>query len=306
MRASFVMSGVSDGLRRNLLMTIALVLTTAVSLSFVAAAILTSMEINRFESKYKEKLVVQVYLCQETSAKSAVANTCTGAVTPAQIAALKVQFAADPSVTSVEFVSEAQAYAIGQATLPPAEAKFLQLGDLPASFAVKLKDIKSDYSAFEAKYRNAPGVFSVQNEDPSIKTILELFNGALIAAIIAAAVILASAIILIAITIQVAAAQRRNETSIMRLVGASRWMTQLPFLIEAIIGAAVGGILAIVAVWAGKHYLLNVLLKNSVDNQVIPNLTTNDVLVAGGAALIAGIVLAAATAYTTLRLYVRL
>jgi cell division transport system permease protein len=39
---------------------------------------------------------------------------------------------------------------------------------------------------------------------------------------------------------------------------------------------------------------------------VIPNLTTNDVLVAGGASLIVGIVLAAITAYATLRLYVRL
>jgi cell division transport system permease protein len=306
MRASFVMSGVSDGLRRNLLMTIALVLTTAVSLSFVASAILTGIEINRFEAKYKEKLVVQVYLCQDTSSKSAVSNTCSGAVTDAQVATLRQEFQSDPTVTSVEYVDQAQAYSIGQRTLPPAEAKFLQLGDLPASFAVKLKNIKADYDPFATKYEKAPGVFSVQNEDPSIKTILELFNGALVAAIIAAAVILLSAVILIAITIQVAAAQRRNETSIMRLVGAARWMTQLPFLIEAVIGAAIGGVFAIVAVWVGKHYLLNVLLKTSVDNQVIPNLTTNDVLVAGGASLIAGIVLAAITAYATLRLYVRL
>jgi cell division transport system permease protein len=306
MRANFVMSGVTEGLRRNLLMTIALVLTTAVSLSFVAAAILTSIEIHRFESKYKEKLVVQVYLCQDSSAKSAVANNCSSAVSDTQVGELRSRFNSDPTVQSVEYIDEDQAYAIGQRTLPPAEAKFLQRGDLPASFAVKLKNIKSDYNGFATKYGNAPGVFSVQNEDPSIKTILELFNGALLAAIIAAAVILLSAVILIAITIQVAAAQRRNETSIMRLVGAARWMTQLPFLIEAVIGAAFGGILAIVAVWGGKHYILNVLLKNSVENQVIPDLSTNDVLVAGGASLLAGILLAAITAYATLRLYVRL
>ncbi len=306
MRANFVMSGVSEGLRRNLLMTIALVLTTAVSLSFVAAAILTGIEIHRFEAKYKEKLAVQVYLCQSNSSASAVSNGCDGAVTDAQVTSLRTQFAADPSVQSIEFVNEQQAFEIGQRTLPPAEAKFLQLGDLPESFVIKLKNIKTQYSPFAAKYAKSPGVFQVQSEDPSVKTILDLFNGALLAAIIAAAVILLSAIILIAITIQVAAAQRRNETSIMRLVGAARWMTQLPFLIEAVIGAAVGGIVGIVAVWVGKHYILNVLLKTSVDNQVIPNLTTNDVLVAGGASLLAGIVLAAITAYATLRLYVRL
>jgi cell division transport system permease protein len=306
MRANFVMSGVTEGLRRNLLMTVALVLTTAVSLSFVAAAILTGKEIHLFEKKYKEKLVVQVYLCQDSSAKSAVTNTCTSGVSEAQVASLRTQFTNDPSVESIEFVDEKQAYEIGQRTLPPAEAKFLQLGDLPASFAVKLKNIKTQYEPFAEKYAKSPGVFSVQNEDPSIKTILDLFNGALLAAIIAAAVVLLSAVILIAITIQVAAAQRRNETSIMRLVGAARWMTQLPFLIEAVIGAAVGGIIAIVAVWLGKHYLLNVLLKTSVDNKVIPDLSTNDILVAGGASLLTGILLAAITAYATLRLYVRL
>ena len=224
----------------------------------------------------------------------------------AQVAQLRGRLNSDPIVSSVDYIDEDEAYAIGQRTLPAAEAKFLQRGDLPASFVVKLNNVAKDYPKFEKTYSRAPGVFGVQNEDSSIKTILELFNGALLAAIIAAAIILFSAIILIAITIQVAAAQRRNETSIMRLVGAARWMTQLPFLIEAVIGAAVGGILAIVAVWGGKHYLLNVLLKTSVDNKVIPNLSTNDILVAGGASLIGGIVLASVTAYVTLRLYVRL
>jgi cell division transport system permease protein len=306
MRANFVMSGVTEGLRRNLLMTVALVLTTAVSLSFVAAAILTSVEIHRFQTQYEDKLSVAVYLCQDSSAKSSTPNGCKTAVTTAQENALRAEFAKDARIKSVSFVSEQQAYKDGLATLPPAEAQYLQLGDLPASFSIKLKDIKKDYPAVAKDYSKATGVFSIQNEDTSIKTILQLFNGALVAAIISAAVILLCAIIMIAITIQVAAAQRRNETSIMRLVGASRLMTQLPFVIEAVIGAAVGGVFAVVVAWGGKYYLLNNLLKTSVRNHVIPDLTTNDILLAGGVSLIAGIVLAALTAYATLRLYVRL
>jgi cell division transport system permease protein len=306
MRANFVMSGVTEGLRRNLLMTIALVLTTAVSLSFVAAAILTGVEISRFRTHYEDKLSVALYLCQDSSAKSSAPNGCTTGVTPSQLSALRTKLSSDPRVKSYTFVSEEQAYKDGLATLPPAEAQYLQVGDLPSSFTIKLKDIKKDYPGVAQDYGKASGVYSIQNEDDSIKTILQLFNGALVAAIVSAAVILLCAIIMIAITIQVAAAQRRNETSIMRLVGASRLMTQLPFVIEAVIGAAVGGLLAIVVAWGGKYYLLNNLLKNSVRNQVIPDLGVNDILVAGGASLIAGIVLAALTAYATLRLYVRL
>lgn len=301
MRASFVMSGVTEGLRRNLLMTIALVLTTAVSLSFVAASILTGVEINRFRSNYENKLNVSIYLCDTT--KSA---QCPAAVTQVQQTALANSLRADSQVSSVTFVSYQQAYQNGLKTFDPAVSKFIQVGDIPSYFSVKLKDIKRDYPAVSVRYGKAAGVDSVQNEDESIKTILRLFASAQIATIVAAAIILVSAIIMIAITIQVAAAQRRNETSIMRLVGASRWMTQLPFMLEAVIAAAVGGIISIVVAWVGKHYILNVLLKTSVQNQVIPNLGTNDVLISGGISLIAGIVLAGITAYATLRLYVRL
>ena len=117
---------------------------------------------------------------------------------------------------------------------------------------------------------------------------------------------LIASILLIANTIQVAAAQRRNETSIMRLVGASRWMTELPFMLEAVIAAAIGGLVAVVGIWVGKHYVLDSVFSGPTQRGVIPNLGINDVLVAGGTGLIVGVVLSALTAFATLRFYVRL
>jgi cell division transport system permease protein len=107
-------------------------------------------------------------------------------------------------------------------------------------------------------------------------------------------------------TIQVAAQQRRNETGIMRLVGASRWMTQLPFMIEAVVAAVVGGLLAILLDWIGKVAILDGILGEQVRARILQPLDGNDILVAGGVGLVAGIVLSAATAWVTLRLYVRL
>ncbi len=52
--------------------------------------------------------------------------------------------------------------------------------------------------------------------------------------------------------------------------------------------------------------LLDKILGSQTSKGVIPNLTSNDILLAGGAGLIVGVVLSALTAFATLRLYVRL
>jgi cell division transport system permease protein len=301
MRRNFVMSGVAEGLRRNVLMSIALILTAAVSLSFVAAAILTGIEINRFRDQYREKLGVNLYLCDQI--KDA---TCSQPITDAERAALEARLKADPNVRSYTYFDKQAAYEIGLRTLDPAEAQFLQPGDLPASYTLLLKNPDRDYLKVHDTYVSVAGVQSVTDENDAIKTILQLFQSALLATIIVAVVVLVSAIILIAITIQVAAAQRRTETSIMRLVGASRWMTQLPFIIEAVIAAAIGGLAALVVSWVGKWYVLDHVFSSAVKRKVLPDLQINDVLIAGGISLIGGILIAAVTAYATLRLYVRL
>jgi cell division transport system permease protein len=301
MRSNFVMSGVAEGLRRNLLMSIALILTAAVSLSFVAAAILTGIEINRFRDQYREKLGVNLYLCDQIKE-----TNCTQAITDPERIALEARLKADPMVRSFTYFDKNAAYQIGLKTLDPAEAQFLQPGDLPASYTLKLKNPDKDYLPVYNEYSKVTGVQSVTDENDAIKTILQLFQSALLATIIVAAIVLISAIILIAITIQVAAAQRRTETSIMRLVGASRWMTQLPFIIEAIIAAAIGGLAAVLVSWIGKWYVLDHVFSSAVKRNVLPDLQVNDVLIAGGISLIGGIAIAAVTAYVTLRLYVRL
>jgi cell division transport system permease protein len=83
-------------------------------------------------------------------------------------------------------------------------------------------------------------------------------------------------------------------------------MTELPFMLEAVIAAIVGGAIAIGFISIGKYVLLDRVLGLQTSKGVIPNLDTNDILIAGGAGLIVGVVLSALTAFTTLRVYVRL
>ncbi len=300
MRANFVMSGIATGIRRNLGMTIALVLSTSIALGFVGASILANKEITKFKDRYQNKINVSIYLCATQYQPPCLATT-----TPAETASLQRQLAADPQVRSFGYISEAKSYELGKAQ-DPATAKYLQPGVLPASFTVNLKNLQRDYDSFAARYRNQPGVGLVNNQVATINTLLSLIDSVRIFSIVLALVVLVASILLIANTIQVAAAQRKNETSIMRLVGASRWMTELPFMLEAMIATMIGGLLSIGFISIGKHYVLDSVFSGQTKRGVIPNLGINDVLVAGGIGLVVGVVLSALTAFATLRLRVRL
>jgi cell division transport system permease protein len=300
MRANFVLSGVATGLRRNLTMTVALVLSTAIALAFVGAAYLASTEISRFKKNYEGRLNASIFLCASQS------DVCKHKTTAAETAALRDELAHDPTVASFTYVSEAEQVRRFDATSTPEVARLTHVGDLPASFTVKLKDIKADFDKFVNTYKNKPGVSGTTNASNVLKTLLKIIDGARLFSIAIAIVVLVASILLIANTIQVAAAQRKNETSIMRLVGASRWMTELPFMLETIFATVIGGLIALGLITLGKEFVLNGIFKSPVENGVIPDLSTNDILVAGGIGLIAGIVLAALTAFLTLRLYVRL
>jgi cell division transport system permease protein len=321
MRASFVLSGVAAGIRRNATMTIALILNTAIALGFVGAAILANTEITRFRSTYEDKLNVQVYLCttlaynqQESDRetllrdhKPAPPTTCAKdqKTSAEQTAAISDRLKKDPRVQSFYLINEKRALAIGRKQLPES-ARYLKLGTFPASFSVKLKDIKTDYAAFAATYDQVQGVDKVNNQIATINALLSLIDSARWFSIVIALVVLAASVLLIGNTIQVAANQRRNETNIMRLVGASRWMTELPFMLEAVIAAFIGGLISIGFIAAGKYVLLDQVLGSQTAKGVIPNLGANDILLAGGAGLIVGVALSAITAFATLRTYVRL
>lgn len=302
MRANFVLSGVAAGIRRNLMMTVALVLTTAIALGFVGAALLANTEITKFKDKYVNKINVSVYLCSTSDPQP----PCKGPTTADQTKAIQDALSSDPMVVSAGYVNEQQAYDLGKAQQDPSVARFLKVGVFPPSFIVKLHNVRDDYETFAKKYATMPGVGVVNNQIDTINTLLNIIDGVRWLAFLIAIVVLVASLLLIAITIQVAAAQRKNETSIMRLVGASRWMTELPFMLEAMIATAIGGIVAIAGVWFGKRFVLDSIFSGPTKRGVIPNLSINDVLVAGGSGFIVGIVLAAITAFATLRLRVRL
>ena len=307
MRASYLMSGVATGLRRNASMTVALVLSTGIALFFLGGALLINQEISKTQTAYKDKINVSIYLCTQTSNQTPGSN-CKHAVTDAERQALQTKLQSDPQIiaSSVDFISLAEATSIAKQRLGAKVVDEAGPGAIPSSFTIRLKNLKTDYAPVAQRYSTAAGVEQVQNQDVSLKTMLRLFDTGRVGSFVMAFIVGICALLQMANTIQVAAQQRRNETGIMRLVGASRWMTQVPFVIEAMVAAAVGAILATIGNWVAKLVFLDGLLGDQVKARILQPIVGNDILIAGGVGLIAGVIIAAATAWATLRLYVRL
>src|SRR6266516_6092876 len=139
MRASFVMSGVGQGLRRNLLMSVSLIMITFVSLYFLGGSLLSSMEINKFRKQYEDKLNVSVYLCGP--APYGKGSNCTHPVTPAERDALGARLRADKQVGFAQYRSQLEIYRINKDFLGSGPAaSLLTPADFPNEYVLKLRD----------------------------------------------------------------------------------------------------------------------------------------------------------------------
>src|SRR6266576_3590708 len=139
MRASFVMSGVGQGLRRNLLMSVSLIMITFVSLYFLGGSLLSSKEIDKFRTKYEDKLNVSVYLCGPTKS-----DTCKHAFTPDEKSRLLSKLRADPQIAAAQFLGQQQIYKKNKYYLASKASQWRRAAASPNLFWVKRKAPRGD------------------------------------------------------------------------------------------------------------------------------------------------------------------
>jgi cell division transport system permease protein len=145
----------------------------------------------------------------------------------------------------------------------------------------------------------------VLNQKDLIDRLFAVLDGLSNAAFAVALVQAIGAVLLIANMVQVAAYTRRTEIGIMRLVGATRWYTQLPFLVEAVVAATAGVIIAIVGLIVVQALFLGNALNQFYQANLIARVDYADILYDSWKLFVVGVVMAAVTAYATLRVYVR-
>ena len=277
-------------------MTVAMILTTAISIGLFGGGLLVVRLADHSRNIYLDRVESQVFLTNDVSA-----NDPNCAADPCK--ALRSKIEARDDVKSVRFLNRDDAY-------NDAIRKFPQFKDVaskdsfPASFIVKLAN-PDQHREFDQAMMGQPGVLSVQNQKDLIDRLFAVLDGLSSAAFAVALVQAVGAILLIANMVQVAAYTRRTEIGIMRLVGASRWYTQLPFLVEAMVAALIGVIIAIVGLIVVRAAFLQNALRQFYQANLIAKIDYADILYIAPILVLVGVAMAGLAAYVTLRLYVR-
>jgi cell division transport system permease protein len=288
-RLLFILGEIGSGLRRNLSMVISVVLVTFVSLTFVGAAGMLQMQINQMKGYWYDKVQVAVFLCNDGSTTVGCAS---GPATQEQqdnIRAMLESPAVKQYVNDFQFESQAEAYKHfkDQFSNSPIVDSVTE-DQLPASFRINMKNPEK-YQIISETFSSQPGVETVSDQRQVLERIFSWMNGA--------------SVVAVGTTIRLSAFSRRRETGIMRLVGASKTVIQLPFILEGVIAAVVGAVLASLTLWLMAHFWLNGDLSRQFLNT--PFISSTQVLVLAPVLIALGGGLAGISSLLTLRRYLK-
>ncbi len=299
MRASFIVREVGIGLRRNLTMTFAVVITVAISLSLLGIGLLANSQVRVMKDYWYDKIEISVYLC---GTLSDTPSCSAGVVSNEQKLEIQKDLQELSVVADVYYESQSQAFDRFQERFKgSAIAQNVTPDQLPESFRVKLKD-PTQFAVVESAFSGRPGVDMVQDQKSILEKFFQLLNVLRDAALTIGLASVLTAALLISNTLRIAAFNRRRETNVMKLVGASSFSIQLPFLLEGVFAALVGWIIS-TGMLAGLKYV--------VDDRIAPLLTfTNffgwrDVWVASIYLLLTGLTVSTVASVLTLRRYLK-
>ncbi|MFD9780150.1 permease-like cell division protein FtsX [[Kitasatospora] papulosa] len=305
MRAQFVLSEIGVGLRRNLTMTFAVVVSVALSLALFGGALLMREQVSSMKTYWYDKVNVSIFLCNKNDAKD-VPKCAKGAVTAEQKKEIKADLEKMEAVQKpVLFENVDEAYKHYQEQFGDSPmAGNITPDQMQESFRVKLKDPQK-YKVVATAFAGRDGVQSVQDQRSILDNLFGLMNGMNVAAIFLMGLMLVIALMLIVNTVRVSAFSRRRETGIMRLVGASGFYIQMPFIMEAAFAGLIGGLLACVILIAARYFLIDGGLALQEKLNLIDFIGWDAVLTKLPLVIAIGLVMPAVAALFALRKYLK-
>jgi cell division transport system permease protein len=300
MRVQFVLQEIWIGLRRNMTMSISLVITVAIAMALFGTGLLINKQVANSTSYWNGKIEVSVFMCSKTSSNP---NCNKADATPDQLNSLKADLEKLPQVATVVHETKEQAYQRfkDQFSGTPGMVQSTKVGDIPESLRVKLKDPRQ-YQAVLA-FSSRPGVDQVVNEQEILKKFFRILNGLKWASLLIAGIQVIAAVLIVGNTIRLSAFNRRRETGIMRLVGASNMYIQLPFILEGAIAGLVGGMFAAILLVGSKIFLID-RLQGSL--QFASQLSWGSVVGIIVFSVCVGVLLCALASFLTLRRYLKI
>jgi cell division transport system permease protein len=290
-RAKYILSEVMVGLWRNVTMTVAMIITMAVSLTMLGASLILYQQIDSMKGYYFDKVQVSIFLRDDIS--------------PQQRDALASQLQADPLIKQpVIHETKEQAWTKFKQQFKDAPDLIAATKQdaLPESYRIQLKNPKQ-YSQVAAEYTGKAGIDEIVDQSTLLSKVFGVLGAAQNLALVIALVQGLAALLLVGNTIQVAAYSRRREVAVMKLVGASNWFIQSPFVLEAMFAGIIGAIIASAAMIAGKIFLIDGSLK-SLASLLTPAPWSRIYLMIP-VLLAIGAVISGVTGWVTLRFYIK-
>jgi cell division transport system permease protein len=242
MQLTYVFSELGNGLRRNLSMTLAVVVTIFVSLTLVGMGLLLNAQAHKAESYWGSKLQITVFLCNQNSSTP---NCVGGEATPSQKSAIRKVLDSNSEVASYRLQTKQEAYDKWRAAYVSGNDTerrvydSIKPSDMQESYWVQLKNPER-FQGVRTAVQQMPGVNTVRDLREVLKPIYFWMSVFKWGALAIAAFLVVAAVLQVGNTIRLAAFARRREIGIMRLVGASSLYISLPFLMESLVAGLLG------------------------------------------------------------------
>jgi cell division transport system permease protein len=236
MKFDYVVRETGTNLARNITLTLATIVTIAVSLALVAGALLMRKGVENTTVQWKGDVQFIVFMQP--------------AATGAQVEAVRADLDADPQVKSQTYLDHDAAYAEFKRLFQdqPAMVETIRPEDLPTSFKVAPKRV--DFRIIDAlkeTYSAKPGVREVVAASDTIKDMQRLSVIFSRGMWILFGVLAAACVGLTFNTIRMAMYARRREIEVMKLVGATNWFIRVPFMLEGMVQGLIGALFGVAA-----------------------------------------------------------
>jgi len=228
--------------RRNLTLTAAAILTSAVSLLLVGTTFLIQRAFENLLVQWRGDVEMIVFVRSDASAEQIGLIDSVLRSSPTIIDVNKLLY-----LNKTESYEEAKRIFVGD----PVTLSLLTPESIPTQFkVVPLSDDPQLVRSLSDQYRTLPGVEAVALAEDEFQVISTLSNFIRVVTLVMSLVLLAVAVGLIWNTIRTAMFARRREIEVMKLVGATNWFIRVPFMLEGLLQGLLGGVVSCGGLWA--------------------------------------------------------
>ncbi|GIU85299.1 MAG: hypothetical protein KatS3mg008_2074 [Acidimicrobiales bacterium] len=241
-RVGYFLRETASNLTRNVTITIASVITIAVSVALVGGAFVLRVGMDNATRFFQKGVEFIVFMKPDASDE--------------QLAAMRRKLEENPLVERFVYVDHEEAYAEAKEILDPILLETLTPQDIPTSYRVvpTVKDSQTVRGLVE-EFRDEPGVEAVEAATDALRKAEEFAYRLSVMVVVVAAFASVAAVLLILNTIRMAAFARRHEVEVMKLVGAGNWFVRIPFMLEGLAEGLAGAALGVGGVALAKPRL---------------------------------------------------